>query len=381
MRILFLNPFHGGSHAAVAEGYARHSRHEVTIAPLSIAGGWRWRMRGAAVTLARRLAEICDGAPARARFDLLLTTDILDLAAFLGLSGDLAAGLPRAVYFHENQLTYPLPPGRGRDLSFAWTNYTTALAADALLFNSDFHRRSFLAALPDLPGRYHDHQELDLVAWIEAKSQVLYPGVELPSHDQAEQDRETESPPLILWNSRWEYDKQPQVFFDALAELELREVDFRLAVAGEPIDSNAPEFTAARERFAARIVSWGYVPDVSAYHELLARSDVVVSTAAQEFFGIALVEAMACGCVPVAPRRLSYPEIIPPEHHAACLYPDDAALAGTLQAALANLPALKARDFRSVAARYGWSRMAPRYDAALEAIGRWEGLREDFTLP
>src|SRR6266545_907468 len=57
MRILYLNPFHGGSHAAVAEGYARRSRHDITLLTLSIAGGWRWRMRGAAVTLARMLRE------------------------------------------------------------------------------------------------------------------------------------------------------------------------------------------------------------------------------------------------------------------------------------------------------------------------------------
>ena len=55
MRILFLDPFHGGSHAAVAEGYARHSRHDIGLLTLPIDGGWRWRMRGAAVTLARRL--------------------------------------------------------------------------------------------------------------------------------------------------------------------------------------------------------------------------------------------------------------------------------------------------------------------------------------
>src|SRR6266511_1151436 len=52
MQILYLDPFHGGSHAAVAEGYARHSQHDITLLTLSIAGGWRWRMRGAAVVRA-----------------------------------------------------------------------------------------------------------------------------------------------------------------------------------------------------------------------------------------------------------------------------------------------------------------------------------------
>src|SRR3954470_11996001 len=113
MKILYLDPFHGGSHAAVAEGYARHSQHGITPLTLSIAGGWRWRMRGAAVTLARRLREQMREQPIH--FDLIVATDMLDLSVFLGLARDLTAGVPVAVYFHENQLTYPLPPGRARD--------------------------------------------------------------------------------------------------------------------------------------------------------------------------------------------------------------------------------------------------------------------------
>src|SRR4051812_12277528 len=122
VQILYLNPFHGGSHAAVADGYARHSRHVITHLSLPIAGGWRWRMRGAAVTLARQLHEYARRR--QAKFDVIIATDMLDLATFLGLTRDLTAGIPVALYFHENQLTYPLPPGRARDLAFPWINYT-----------------------------------------------------------------------------------------------------------------------------------------------------------------------------------------------------------------------------------------------------------------
>ncbi len=228
MRILLLNPFHGGSHAAVAEGYARHSRHNSELLTLPIAGGWRWRMRGAAVTFARMLREMTtddgrrttDGQEPQNRriaeprtgvqgsgfrvqqfgnsklktqnsnlYDLILATDMLDLATFLGLTRDLTAGIPTAIYFHENQLTYPLPPGRQRDLAFPWINYSSALAADAVCFNSDFHRRAFLDALPSLVGRYHDHQELDQIGLIAAKAQVLPPGIDLARLDPATDHR------------------------------------------------------------------------------------------------------------------------------------------------------------------------------------------------
>ncbi|HJZ47649.1 MAG TPA: DUF3524 domain-containing protein [Roseiflexaceae bacterium] len=372
MNILYLDPFHGGSHAAVAEGYARHSKHDITLLTLLIAGGWRWRMRGAAVTFARQLRERMRGNSSK--FDIIITTDMLDLAVFLGLTRDLTAGAPVMLYFHENQLTYPLPPGRTRDLTFPWVNYTSALAADTICFNSDFHRRTFLEALPSLTGRFHDHQELDLIGAVAAKARVLPPGIDLSRLDRQGVGSwelgvggdSSSQPPIILWNSRWEYDKGPQAFFAALSELEARGVDFRLIVAGEHIDPNQPHFLAARERLGSRMLAWGYAPDPAAYRALLRQADIVVSTAIQEFFGIGVIEAMYCGCVPVLPRRLSYPELLPAEYHEVCLYANDSVLADRLEATFHNLAALRQCDFRSVAARYDWSRMAPMWDQAVE---------------
>ncbi len=368
MRILWLDPFHSGSHAAVADGYIAHSRHDVALLALSAAGGWRWRMRGAAVTLARMLRERPQ------RFDLLVATDMLDLATFLGLTRDLLGDLPAVLYVHENQLTYPLPPGRARDMAFPWINYTSALAAHTVCFNSAFHRQAFLEALPGLLGRYYDHQELDLIDTIAAKARVLPPGIDLarldvPASRRAEHQPDTPGsrPPLILWNSRWEYDKGPELFFAALRALEARGVDFRLAALGAHVDPNEPNFRAAREWLGPRALAWGYAPGAS-YRDWLWRSDVVVSCATQEFFGISVVEAMYCGCVPILPRRLSYPELLPAAEHAACLYDGHDDLVEKLHAAILGLPALRERDFRGAAARYDWSVLAPEYDALFASV-------------
>ena len=79
MRILLLSPYHGGSHQAWADGYARHSAHTVELLTLP-ARFWKWRMHGGAVTLAGRwLAE----AGRRPLPDLILATDLLDLTTFL----------------------------------------------------------------------------------------------------------------------------------------------------------------------------------------------------------------------------------------------------------------------------------------------------------
>jgi glycosyltransferase involved in cell wall biosynthesis len=56
---------------------------------------------------------------------------------------------------------------------------------------------------------------------------------------------------------------------------------------------------------------WGYAVDRAEYAHWLWQCDVVVSTARHEFFGLAVAEALACGCLPVLPEALAYPELIP----------------------------------------------------------------------
>ncbi len=57
MKILFLEPFYGGSHKDVAKGFADYSSHEVDILSLP-PRFWKWRMRGAALEFIRRIEDI-----------------------------------------------------------------------------------------------------------------------------------------------------------------------------------------------------------------------------------------------------------------------------------------------------------------------------------
>jgi len=47
------------------------------------------------------------------------------------------------------------------------------------------------------------------------------------------------------------------------------------------------------------------------YYDLLNRAKIAVSFALQETWGIAQLESLFCGCIPVVPDRLSYSEIYP----------------------------------------------------------------------
>lgn len=196
--VLALNAYHGGSHRAFLEGWSRHSRHRFTKLSLP-PHKWKWRMRHAAVTFAEQVGHLGTDSSGH---DVLFCTDMLNLAEFRGLCPPEIRPLPTVVYFHENQLTYPTRHEDQRDLHFAFTNMTTALAADRVWFNSAFHRDEFLAALAELLGRMPDFQPTGAVAAIRQKSAVHPPGVEsFPARGPR-----PPGPLRILWVSRWEHD-------------------------------------------------------------------------------------------------------------------------------------------------------------------------------
>ena len=376
-RVLFLNPFHGGSHRAFAEGWAAHSRHAFDLVTLP-ARFWKWRMRGAALHFARKVEE-------PGRYDALVVTDLMSLSDLKALWGPACP--PALAYFHENQLSYPLPPGEAIDYQFGFTDITTCLAARRVLFNSRFQHDAFFDRLPGFLGMMPEHQPRWVVESIRARAGVLHPGIDFGDTVAAGDDgapaprrggrpstRPSEDgPPLVIWNHRWEFDKNPAAFFAALDAALARGAEFRLALLGENFQVVPKEFEAARERYGPRIVQYGHVEDRAAYLDWLRRGDIVVSTAGQENFGMAVVEAMALGCLPLLPRRLAYPEIVPPQLHGAFLYEDDDDLAARLTALLAGgiraAAAERARkDLAGAMRRYAWDRVARGFDRELDNL-------------
>ena len=330
MQLCLIEPYYTGSHKAWADGYQTHSRHSVQ--QLTLPGRfWKWRMQGGAVTLARKAQALHD------RPDMLLASDMLNLPVFLTLGGQPFVDVPVALYFHENQLTYPLQPGEKRDLHYGFINFVSALRADIVLFNSAYHLESFFDELPRLLKHFPDYTELWTVESLRNKSRVLPLGLDLAGFEAHRPDQPAAGRPLILWNHRWEYDKNPEAFFGAIYALADEGLDFGLVLLGESFRNQPAEFLAARERLPDRIVQFGYAEDPAAYARLLWQSDIVVSTALHEFFGAAIVEACYCGCFPILPRRLSYPELVPSDHHADCLYDDDGGLLDRLRDAVLEI--------------------------------------------
>ena len=362
LRILLVEPYFGGSHAAWAEGYARASGHEVDLLTLP-ARFWKWRMRGGALTLADGARELI---AERGQPDVVLASDMLDLPAFLSLTRDALGSPAVALYMHENQITYPLQPGAFVDHSYGFTNWLSAATADLVLFNSEFHFAEFFSVLPGFLAGLPDFTHVESIAAVRDRSEILPVGIDL---ERLVERPQSDGPPVVLWNQRWEYDKNPEAFFGALYRLKDEGLEFEVILAGENFRNVPEEFVEAEHRLGKTLLYQGFLPP-EGYVEALSRADVVVSTAFHEFFGVAVVEAIAAGAFPILPRRLSYPELIPSAYRQVCLYDDDEALVVQLRWALTHLSEVRSvtAELAPTMSRFGWKALGAAYDSRLAGL-------------
>ncbi|MEP0547841.1 MAG: DUF3524 domain-containing protein [Rhodothermales bacterium] len=369
MNVLALEPWYGGSHRHFLDGLARHSAHDLRLITMADRY-WKWRMQGGAVTLAAKAREAADEGFVP---DVIFATGMVNVPAFLALTRDRFADTPVVLYFHENQLTYPLRDGQQRDLTYAYINYLSALAADRVVFNSAFHRDEFFEALPELLRRFPDYTHLRTAQRLRDKSEVLHLGLDLDALDRNAPLRKKDGgAPIVLWNQRWEHDKNPEAFFRTMNRLDDIGAPFRLILAGERFEEQPPAFETAFRRYADRIIHYGYAEDLPEYARLLHRADLVVSTSKHEFFGVAIMEAIRCGCHPLLPDRLTYPELIPaqlhrPLLHAPVLYEDENELFEVMRRILTGEEQpLPPPVLRAIPEHLAWSVQIGAYDALFE---------------
>ncbi|MCI5137818.1 MAG: glycosyltransferase family 1 protein [Candidatus Electrothrix sp. AR1] len=201
---------------------------------------------------------------------------------------------------------------------------------------------------------------------VRAKSVILYPGIDFqqidaqlkgtPAEEQGYKEREDENKePVIVWNHRWEHDKDPETFFLTLFELAL-EYPFHVIVLGQQFRHQPEIFAQAKTVLGDRLIHCGYVKSREEYTRLLRRGDFVVSTAHHEFFGISMLEGVRAGCRPVVPDRLSYRELFPKEYR----YPEGG-LREHLRQLFVTPRSLTNDEARMLTEAYSWPMLAARY--------------------
>jgi glycosyltransferase involved in cell wall biosynthesis len=361
-----LEPYGGGSHAAFCRGWQTASCHSITLLELP-AMHWKWRSRHSSFTL----AAMAQSLPDVATFDVVVCSEMLNLAEWRGFVGPPLSELPSVVYFHENQFTYPLAEGQSRDYHFAYTNILNALAATEVWFNSAFHRTEFTSAALSWLRRMPDYRHVQRLEQVLLKAQVMPPGIMRPAGVGSQ--RSAAKQPLTLgWVSRWEHDKRPDRFATAMETLLAREVPLQLILLGQQFPRRPAGLERLLSSARAHIRHCGHVETQQEYWAWLAEMDVVISTADHEFFGIGIVEAIAAGCRPLLPDRLSYPEVLEVERYPErrqYLYDgsvDD--LVARLQSWLTPESLAHDPTLQDSCQRFHWSQVARRNDERLTAI-------------
>lgn len=363
MKFLFIEPFYGGSHRVFCDGLIANSKHEIDLVTLPDEN-FRWRIRGSAYYFLKNLENI-------EKYDGIIISDMISLSDFKGLfKKDLP---PVLLYFHENQIDYPLADNQKIDYHLVFSNINSALCADMVCFNSNTHLKSFISSCETIIKRMpDDHDDSWIIDEIKGKSFFIYPGCSFKGFSDFALPRKNKIP-KIVWNHRWDHDKKPEIFFRMLRHLKKDGHDFRLFILGEKGPKKNIVFMDAKDEFAREIEFFGYAENREDYIKFLEKSDIVVSTAVQENFGYSIVEAVKAGCVPLLPDRLSYPEIIPHEFHELVLYKNYRDLLGKAGAYLSNPELLSNGFFKELFIKmenYSWEKRTGEYDDILEKLSK-----------
>lgn len=315
MKVLLLSAYDAHSHRRWRRGLvAAFPDWDWTVLALP-PRNFAWRVRGNSLSWAFSERHTLEQA-----YDIIIATSMTDLSALKGMVPSLAA-VPSLVYCHENQFTFPYQPERQQYNDPKITSLYAMLAADRVLFNSAWNRtglldgaREFLQQMPDAVPPGVIEQLADRTAVVPVPLEAVW----------YESSPPREAPFTLVWNHRWEFDKAPERLFAALLKLRGAGAEFRVHVVGQQFRQQPAVFADSYQKLEGCIGQWGFVEAEEDYRQLLRTSHVVLSTALHEFQGLAVLEGAACGCYPLVPDRLAYPELFP----AACRYasfPDEPA--------------------------------------------------------
>lgn len=307
MNILLNLPYYTGSHKVWADNLVKHSKYSVKLITMS-GRHWKWRMQGSSIHLAREFEKINDSQ----KPDLIICSTMMDVALYKSL---ISVKTPIIYYLHENQLTYPFSDedDRKEEFHYGFINYKSCLAADSIAFNSNFHRKVFIEALEKLLRRLPDYQNIDFsLNLIQKKSKVLWVGFEyekiselLLKADLKKTNKD--SIPKILWNHRWDQDKNPSLFLKLLYFLRSKNLNFQLVLLGSNSDFSI-HYKEILQVFNNQIIHFGYVKNFEEYINLMATCDIYPVCSNQDFYGISVLEAICCGITPTLPRNRVYTE-------------------------------------------------------------------------
>lgn len=366
VNILLLSAYDAASHQAWRIGLVNYfSNFDWTVLALQ-PRFFSWRIRGNSLCWAFGQREVLTR-----RYDLVIATSVVDISALKGMVPELCT-IPTIVYFHENQFAYPATDRQVASIEPQMVNLYSALAADAVVFNSDYNRQTFLTGVNHLLKKFPDQVPAGLPELLANKSRVLPVPLGNEVMNQPASHRKTSGPYTIVWNHRWEYDKGPDRLLACLRALP-PELDLRFHIIGQNFRQAPGEFTQIKQLLGERnwLGQWGFVEDRHAYYDLLGQCDAVLSTAIHDFQGLAILEGAALGCRPIVPDRLAYREIFADGHR----YESTENTTREAQACAEHITALVNSGINkgcaaNISDNFSWHRLGPDYLSLFDELTR-----------
>lgn len=116
-KVLIIEPFYGGSHKQLIDLIENEIKStigcEYVMVSVMSAKKWHWRARTAALYLSQTIPVI------DSQFKALFTSSVLNLAELVAIRPDISR-LRKVLYFHENQLIYPIKEQKERDFQYGY---------------------------------------------------------------------------------------------------------------------------------------------------------------------------------------------------------------------------------------------------------------------
>ncbi|MDM4722698.1 glycosyltransferase [Micromonospora sp. WMMA1363] len=167
---------------------------------------------------------------------------------------------------------------------------------------------------------------------------------------------------LLVHCARMSVEKRPELAVDALAELRRAGVPAVLLMVGDgPLRP-----ALARRAEGLPVTFTGFLPDRAAVAALLASADVVLAPGPVETFGLAGLEALACGTPVVVNAASALPEVVGSAGVAA--YGSAESLAEAVTRLLDRPEAERRRSARARAEEFGWPASAAGFLRVHDAL-------------